>query len=62
MLSAPAHDVSNVESRSPAAGRYAPGTPGSIITLPTGQLVLIVAPGIYQALSSGRVTRTDSAH
>lgn len=62
MSSATAQHVSNVESQPPAIGRRPPGTPGSIVTLPTGQIVLIIAPGIYQAISSGRLARADRIH
>lgn len=35
---------------------------GTFVTLPTGQTVLVLAKGIYQAVSSGANYRTDDSH
>lgn len=44
------------------ADRMRDWTSGTFITLPNGQHVLIVEKGLYQAVSSGEVFRSDDPH
>lgn len=60
MPSATPHDaLVHPHSRSRKAGRRAAWTRCPIVTLPSGQLVMVLAPGIYQAVSSGKLSRSE---